>query len=92
MTAGQIRADTLLGPDQLLGTNLNVSLTATLSGGNVVIRWPTNSALVSLMSSPVLGAGATWTQVPTASMSLNGSDYQVTRPTSGPAAYFRLQR
>jgi hypothetical protein len=92
LTAGQIKAGALLGPNQLIGTSTTVSLSATLSGGNIVIRWPTNSALVTLMSSPVLGPGATWTPVPTATMSLSGSNYQVTRPATSAATYFRLQQ
>ena len=91
-TAGEIKAGTLLGPNQLIGNNTSVALSATLSGGNIVIRWPTNSALVTLMSSPVLGPGATWTPVPTATMSLNGSNYQVTSPASSAARFFRLQK
>jgi hypothetical protein len=42
--------------NQLIGSSTNVSLSASVSGGNVVIRWPTTSALDTLLSSPLLGA------------------------------------
>jgi len=62
LTAGQIAADYALGPNQLIGTSMNVTLSASLAGGNLVIKWPTTSALVNLMSTPTLGAGAVWSQ------------------------------
>ena len=63
LSAAQIAADHALGPNQLIGTTMNVSLSASLSGGNVVLKWPTTSALVDVISSPVLGPGASWTAV-----------------------------
>lgn len=91
LTAGQIRADTALGPNQLIGSATSVSLAATLSGGNIVIHWPTNSALVTLMASPALGSGAVWSEVSNV-MTLNGGNYQVSIPVSGSARFFRLQK
>src|ERR1039457_3767925 len=78
LTAGQIKADAALGPNQLIGINTSTSLTITHSGASLVIQWPTNSALVSLMSSPVLGSAAVWTQVGTVP-TVVGGNYQVTR-------------
>src|ERR1022692_3945023 len=91
LTAAHIMADSALGPDQFIGTTTNVSLTVTRSGGNLIIKWPTSSALVALMSSPALGAGAVWSpvnSVPT----IVGGNYQATVPISGSAQYFRLQQ
>jgi hypothetical protein len=90
LTAGQIKADAALGPNQLIGVSTNTSLMAIKSGGNLIIQWPTTSALVSLMSSPVLGNGAVWTQVSVVPVVVGGN-YQVTIPTTGSAQYFRLQ-
>jgi hypothetical protein len=93
MQAAQIGADYLLGPNQLLGTTTSVTLSATLSGGNLVLTWPTNSALVNLVSSPVLGTGATWSPVsltPGGNWIINGSNYQVTLTPSASAQYYRL--
>jgi hypothetical protein len=90
LTAGQIQADHALGPDQLIGSSTTVSLTAaSAGGGNVVIKWPTTSALVNLMSSPTLGAGATWTPVSNGVLTVSGGNYVMTVPVSG-ARYFRL--
>jgi hypothetical protein len=90
LTADQVAADHALGPNQLIGSSTNVSLKATASGANVVISWPTTSALVDLMSSPVLGAGAVWTPVNTSGLTVVGGNYHLTVPTSG-ARFYRLQ-
>lgn len=90
MTAGHIKANNALGPNQFIGTSTNVALTAKLSGGNVVISWPVNSALVNLMSSPVLGTGAVWSAV-NGTLAVNGSNYEMTLPGTAAAQFFRLQ-
>lgn len=94
LTAGQIAANNALGPNQLMGNNMNVSLSVMPSGGNLVFSWPTNSALNTLQSSPVLGPGATWTPVaiPGGAMTMSGGNFQLTLPASGTAQYFRLSQ
>ncbi|HEU6448236.1 MAG TPA: LamG-like jellyroll fold domain-containing protein [Verrucomicrobiae bacterium] len=91
LTTGQIAADYALGPDQLIGTNLNVSLSATVSGGNITVNWPTNSALNTLMSSPTLGPGANWTTV-NRQITIAGGQFQMTVPVSSAVQFFRLQQ
>jgi hypothetical protein len=91
LSAAQVKADYALGPNQVIGTATNVSLSASKSGGNLTLTWPTTSALVNLVSSPVLGSGAVWTSV-NATMTVSGGNYQVTVPLSGSAQYFRLQQ
>lgn len=93
LTASQVAADYALGPNQLRGTSLApVSLTVTRSGGNLVFSWPTSSALVTLVSSPALGPGATWTPVtvPAGALTTSGANYQLTLPMSGSTQFFRL--
>jgi hypothetical protein len=90
LSAAQVAADYALGPNQLIGTSTNVTLTAKLTGSNLVITWPTSSALVALKSSPALGAGAVWSAAG-GSLTVAGGNYQVTLPASGTAKYFRLQ-
>ncbi len=94
LTAAQIAADYALGPNQMIGTSTNVSLSVSMSGGNVVIKWPTTSALVTVLSSPTLGNGAVWTPVSTANGALAavGGNYQLTVPATGGTQYFRLQQ
>jgi hypothetical protein len=90
LTPAQIAADYALGPNQVIGTSTNVTLkAAAAAGGKVTITWPTSSALVSLVSSPALRVGATWTPV-TAPMTVVGGNYQVVMPASSTAQFFRL--
>ena len=58
LTSGEIAAGNILGPNQLVGTSRNVSASAKMSGSNLIIKWPMNSALDTLLSSPTLGAGS----------------------------------
>lgn len=93
LTPGQIAADHALGPNQLIGTSTTVRLTASMSGGNIVLKWPTTSALVSVMTSSSLGAGAVWTPAAGTLITTDaGSNYQMTVPASGTAQFFRLQQ
>jgi hypothetical protein len=92
LSAPQIAADYALGPNQIIGTSTNVSLTVSnAGGGNLLIKWPTTSALVNLSSSPTLGPGATWTTV-SGTLTVSGANYQMTVPASGSAQFFRLQQ
>jgi hypothetical protein len=93
LTASQVAADSALGPNQLRGASLApVSLSAAQSGGNVVLKWPTTSALVTVQASPVLGPSATWTAVtvPSGALTTSGGNYQLTLPISGTAQFYRL--
>lgn len=92
LTAAQVAADYALGPNTLRGTSTIVSLTVTRSGGNLVFSWPTTSALVTVVSSPVLGPGAVWTPVavPSGALTVSGGNYQLTVPMSGTTQFFRL--
>lgn len=93
LSASQIAADNALGPNQLIGTStVRAKLTVASSGSNVVFSWPTTSAEVTLLASPMLGSGAAWTPVaiPSGAMTASGGNYQVTLPVSGSAEFFRL--
>lgn len=90
LSAGQILADHALGPDQLIGTSTNVSLTATSAGGEIILTWPATSSLVNVMSSPTLGPGAHWSAV-IGNLSVSAGKYQMTVPATDSARFFRLQ-
>jgi hypothetical protein len=92
LTAAQVAADHALGPNQFIGANTNVKLQASLTGDpSIVIKWPANSALVNLVSSPVLGSGAVWTSAVNGSLAVVGTNYSITLPTTpGSARFFRL--
>jgi hypothetical protein len=94
LTAGQILADYALGPNQLIGTNSNVSLSVSVSSDPaVVLSWPTNSALVVVMTSSTLGSGASWSAV-IDPLVIVGTNYQMTIPAAAVSGqrYFRLQQ
>ncbi len=90
LTSGEIAAGNILGPNQLVGTSRNVSLSARMSGSNLTIKWPMSSALDTLLSSPSLGAGATWTAVGGALTTDGSGNFQMTMPSGGAARFFRL--
>jgi hypothetical protein len=92
MSPCAIKADAALGPNQFIGTSTNVSPTAARSGADLASTWPTNSALVDLMSSPVLGRAAVWTPVTAGTVVVGGGNYRWTLPATGSAQYFRLQK
>jgi hypothetical protein len=90
LTAAQVNADYVLGPNQLPGANTSVTLSAVLSAGNIVITWPTSSAYVTLVSSPLPGTGP-WTPVANGTLTIVGSNYQEIVPTTGTTQFFGLQ-
>jgi hypothetical protein len=95
LTAAQAAADYALGPNQLRGTSVApVTLQVSRSGSNLVFSWPTTSALVTLISSPTLGAGATWTPVtiPSGALTTSGGNYQLTLPMSATLQFYRLSQ
>jgi hypothetical protein len=57
----------------------------------LIVKWPTTSALVNLMSSPVLGSGAVWTPA-SGTLTATGGNYQMTMPMTGSTMFFRLQQ
>ncbi len=90
LTASQVSADYVLGPTQLIGANTSVSLTATLSGGNIVITWPKNSFYVTLVSSTSLPGGC-WAPVNNGTLAIVGANYVETVPIAGISQFFGLQ-
>ena len=93
LTAAQIAADHALGPNQFIGTSTApVNLSASRSGGNLIIKWPTTSALVNLVSSPALGAGAIWTPAGGTLATDGSGNYQMTIPALDSTRFFRLQQ
>lgn len=63
-------------------------ITITPSGGNIIVTWPTNSAL-TLQSTTSLGSSAIWTPVSTPPTVVDGQN-TVTNVISGPQQFFRL--
>jgi hypothetical protein len=87
-----VSATQVLGPNQVIGSSTNVSLSVTASGGILNLKWPTTSALVNVLTSANLGAGAVWTPA-NGALSLDGSgNYKLTMPVSTSTQFFRLQQ
>lgn len=84
-----VQATQVLGPNQALASN--VSLSAAVSGGNLVLSWPMTAGSYSLQSKASLTSG-TWTTISTPAAQLVGSQWQVAVPNTGGAKYFRLAR
>lgn len=63
-------------------------LTITPTGNSVTVAWPAAITDYSLISSPVVGAGATWTSV--SGVTVSGGFNQVTLPATNTARFFRL--
>lgn len=87
LTEAEIQRNYQLGPDQLVS---NVPMTFAVQANTIRFSWPRYAARFVLESTPVLGAGATWTPVGTALSddgSLLGTQVQIDSPTK----FFRLR-
>jgi hypothetical protein len=62
-----------------------------LQGGNALLKWPETGAGYSLLSSPTLGAGASWQAVGTTPTLVSGTNQLVVSPASA-SRFFRLSR
>jgi len=84
----EIQALDVIGPNTLPTTTASVS--ATRSGGNVVLSWPVAAAGFSVQARSSLGGGG-WTTL-TNAPALVGSTWQVTVPATGTAQFYRIWR
>jgi hypothetical protein len=84
-----VAAAQVIGPNALLTPA--VSLSATLSGGDLILTWPVAGSGFTLESSPTLGEDALWTPVP-ATPSVIGVSNRVSISPTDTALFFRLRR
>lgn len=96
MSAAQIAADYLAGPDVLTNVNSMPGLAelkiATL-GSNVVLNWPAGIEGYSVQTAPSLSSDTAWVPLPGASGPLlTDNVYQIIVPATDPAAFYRLVR
>ena len=83
----EIAADYAAGPNALPSTA--PTLSTTVSGGSLVVSWPTNNASgFFLESSPSVGSSASWST--NSAVTTSGANYQATVPITGSAQFFRL--
>ena len=91
LTAAQVSADHVLGPNAVIGSNTHVSLTSSLDGlGNILLSWPTTSAYVTLVSTTSL-PGDCWAPVSNGTLAIVGGNYVETVPITGSSQFFGLQ-
>ncbi|HEV2437680.1 MAG TPA: LamG-like jellyroll fold domain-containing protein [Verrucomicrobiae bacterium] len=88
LSPADVAASQSLGPDQVLTTN--VAITATPSGGNLILSWPAAASGFTLQSRASLTSGS-WTGVSPAA-TLVGNQWQVTVPRTSGTQFFRLVR
>jgi hypothetical protein len=74
------------GPNQLVSTA--VSLGASLSGGNVVLSWPSSETGWTLQTKSSLTPGGAWSPGPAAQVV--GNQWQATVTNTGGTQFFRL--
>jgi hypothetical protein len=89
LSAEEIAASQLLGPDQRLSTV--ATLTATRVGGNALLSWPAAAAGFAVETSTNLSSPINWVTL-TNAPALVGNKWQLTVPASGTARFFRLIR
>ncbi len=86
LSDSDIAADYAAGPDMV---GVDFVLHGYAGSNSLIITWGPSAADLVLQSSPVLGAGAAWNQVPTVPILQNGR-YGVNVPLTGDTAFFRL--
>ncbi len=86
----EISASDVLGPNDLLSTS-SAALSASVSGGNIVLSWPVANAGFAVEGRASLNAGASWTTLTNAPM-LVGDQWQLIVPNSGTDQFYRLIR
>ncbi len=89
LPAAVISANHALGPNQFIGSDTSVSLAASVSGSNIVLSWPTTSALVEVLTSPSVGPDAVWTSL-AVNLTVVGPNYQAVIPAGNASTFFRL--
>ncbi len=99
LSPAQIMADYLLGPDQLIGTNMSVKVacaSAPLSSKGkpqVNLLWPTNSALVDLTTRQgLVGSSAVWPSVNVTNLVITNGSFRMTLLATNSPQFYRLQQ
>ncbi len=88
LSATQIAATQVLGPDALLSPASPV-MSPAIVGGSLVLTWPLASAGYNLLTTTNLAAGG-WVPVGSPAPVVVGNQWQVLLPLTGTAQYYRL--
>jgi hypothetical protein len=87
LSPAQVAQTQVLGPTKVLGVG-GPKLSLYVSGGNVILSWPTSATGFTLQYSASLKP-ANWTTAP-GSPTVNGGNYTQSVPISGKTLYFQL--
>jgi alpha-L-arabinofuranosidase len=90
LSANDIAATQVLGPDQLLSNDSPV-INGALSGGNIALSWPVASAGYTVLTATNLIAGR-WSAVSAPAPQIVGSQWIISIPITNTEQYFRLQK
>lgn len=88
LTAAEVAATQLLGPNQLLSNAATLSVSN--NAGNIHLTWPLVNGGFTLESSPTVGTGAVWTPV-SGTPAVVGANYRVIVGSTN-SAFFRLKK
>jgi hypothetical protein len=89
LTANEIAATQVLGPNQLLSA-ASPAISASASGGSLTLSWPVASAGYTVLTTTNLAVGNWIAAVVTPQ--IVGSQWQVVLPITGNAQFYRLQK
>lgn len=78
-----------VGPAQYIELSATPTLSASHSGGNIVLSWPVSNFGFAVQSRPSLSIGSSWTTL-TNAPALVGTNWQVSLPTTNTARFYQL--
>ena len=79
----------VLGPSNYIQVSANPTISASLSGGNIVLSWPAGDINFLVQSKSVLAGGGSWTTL-TNVPALVGTNWQTSISSSGSPRFFQL--
>jgi len=89
LPAQAIALNDAVGPTQYIQLSANPTLSASLSGGNIVLSWPASDYGFAVQSKSDVTSATTWTTLPDVP-ALVGTNWQVSLPATDAAAFFQL--
>jgi hypothetical protein len=93
LSASDVALSQTLGPSALLPASAasGPTLTVSVSGGNIIITWPTSvGSNYALYSNGALGSTASWPKVGVTPTTV-GQNFQVSVPITGAAQFYVLK-
>ena len=78
-----------VGPANYIQLSASPTISATNSGGNIVLSWPAGNFNFAVQSAPSMGNTNTWTTL-TNVPALVGTNWQVNLPDTGTAQFYQL--